>query len=193
MKTIYLNHSLSNRHISEILSHEDFSAPNSVLPEMKKALYPGAEIFASVNHWAETERFMQKNIISESIRQMEAADGFITDQVFEDHHHHLDLKFISELSKQIGNKHFIIGSTFSKVPAFLQSRLLDELVEYDVSGIMYDVRELDMDDHSALQPLARLKIHSKKRIVIIPHVRDEAQLKTLVNRVPFDVASVDQF
>lgn len=193
MKIIYRNHNLSKKHISEILSCEDFSAANTVLPEMKKALYSDGEIFASVNHRGETDRFLQKNIISETIRQMEAADGYVTDQVFEDDYHHLDSGFISELSKLIGKKHFIIGSTFSKVPAFLQSRLLDELVEYDVSGIMYDVRNIDMDDYSALQSLARLKIHSKKRIVIIPHVKDEEQLKALVDRVPFDIACVDEF
>ncbi len=59
-------------------------------------------------------------------------------------------------------------------PPFLQSRLLDELVSHDVSGVMYDVRDIDPDDFNALQPLAKLKIHAKKRIVIIPIVKDES-------------------
>lgn len=191
MKIIQRNHSLSEQFTSEILARQDFSTPNPVLPEMKKALYPESEIFASLNHWEEEDRFLLKNIIIESARKMEGADGFITDQVFSDHYHHLDLRFVSELSKIIGDRHFIVGPEFSKVPAFLQSRLLDELVDHDVSGIMYDVRETEMDDFSALQPLAKLKIHAKKRIVIIPVVKDESQMKQLTGSIPFDVVAIN--
>ncbi|WP_411841985.1 hypothetical protein [Salinicoccus sp. HZC-1] len=190
MKTIHRNHSLSEKFTSEILARKDFSAPNLVLPEMKKALYPESEIFASLNHWEETDRFLLKNLIIESVRKMETADGFITDQVFQDHHHHLDLRFISELSKVIGDRHFIVGPEFSKVPPFLQSRLLDELIYHDISGVMYDVRGIDMDDFNALQPLAKLKIHAKKRIVITPVVKDEAQMKRLIGSIPFEVVSI---
>lgn len=190
MKTIQGNHSLSEKFTSEILAKKDLSTPNSVLPGMKKALYPESEIFASLNHWEEKDRFLLQNIIIETARKMEGADGFITDQIFSDHYHHLDLRFVSELSKVIADRHFIVGPQFSKVPAFLQSRLLDELVDHDVSGIMYDVRNLNMDDFSALQPLAKLKIHAKKRIVIIPLVSDEAQMKQLTGNIPFEVVAV---
>ncbi|KKK35745.1 hypothetical protein WN59_02705 [Salinicoccus sediminis] len=192
MKTIQRNHNLSEGFTSEILAKEDFSTPNTVLPGMKKALHPGSEIFASLNHWDESNPFMLKNIIIESARLMADADGFVTDQVFSDRHHHLDLPFVRELSKVIGGRHFIVGPSFSKVPAFLQSRLLDELVDHDASGIMYDVRDIDMDDFSALQPLAKLKIHAKKRIVIIPLVKDESQLKELTGSIPFDTVAVDR-
>lgn len=190
VKTIQINHSLSEKFTSEILAKKDFSAPNAVLPEMKKALHPDAEIFVSLNHWEEKEPFLLKNIIMESTRKMEGADGFVTDQIFTDHYHHLDLRFVDELSKVIGERHFIVGPDFSKVPAFLQSRLLDELVDHDASGIMYDVRNIDMDDFNALQPLAKLKIHAKKRVVIIPVVKDEKQLKKLVGNIPFEVISI---
>jgi len=190
VKTIQINHNLSEGFTSEILAKEDFSTPNTVLPGMKKALHPSSEIFVSLNHWDESNPFMLKNIIIESVRMMGEADGFVTDQIFSDHHHHLDLPFVRELSKIIGGRHFIVGPSFSKVPAFLQSRLLDEIVEHDASGIMYDVRDIDMDDFSALQPLAKLKIHAKTRIVIIPLVRDESQLKELTGSIPFDTVAV---
>jgi len=192
VKTIQRNHNLSEGFTSEILAKEDFSSPNTVLPGMKKALHPGSEIFASLNHWDEPNRFMLKNIIIESARTMTDADGFVTDQIFSDHYHHLDLQFVIELSKVIGRRHFIAGPSFSKVPAFLQSRLLDELVDHDASGIMYDVRDTDMDDFDTLQPLAKLKIHAKKRIVIIPLVRDESQLRELTGSIPFDTVALDR-
>lgn len=173
-----------------MLARDDFSTPNTVLPEMKKALYPDSEIFVSLNHWEEKDQFLLQNIVIETVRKMDDADGFVTDHIFSDNYHHLDLGFVNELSKVIGGRHFIAGPKFSKVPAFLQSRLLDELVDHDVSGIMYDVRNINMDDFSALQPLAKLKIHAKKRIVIIPLVNDEAQMKQLTGSIPFDAVSI---
>ena len=175
---------------SEILAKPDFSTPNLVLPGMKKALYPGSEHFVSLNHWEETDPFLHHNIIVETVRMLEDADGFITDQIFEDRHHHINLQFVSELSNIIGSRHFIAGPSFSSVPPFLQSRLLDELVSQDVSGVMYDVRDIDPDDFNALQPLAKLKIHAKKRIALIPVVKDEAQKKALTRNIPFEVVCV---
>ncbi|WP_031544505.1 hypothetical protein [Salinicoccus luteus] len=190
MKTIHLNHELSKDYTSEILAKPDFSTPNLALPGMKKALYPGSEHFVSINHWEETDSFLQKNIIIETVRMLEDADGFIIDQIFEDRHHHINLQFVGELSNIIGSRHFIAGPSFSSVPPFLQSRLLDELVSQDVSGVMYDVRDIDPDDFNALQPLAKLKIHAKKRIVLIPLVKDEAQKKALMRNIPFEVVCV---
>src|SRR5699024_12780865 len=104
----------------------------------------------------------------------------------------LELPFVIELSIFIGKCHFFSGPSFSTVPAFLQSRLLDELVDRDASGIMYDVRDTDMDDFDTLQPLAKLKLHAKKRIVIIPIVRDESQLRELTGSIPFDTVALDR-
>ncbi len=190
MKTIHLNHELSKNYTSEILAKPDFSTPNLVLPGMKKALYPGSEHFVSLNHWEETDPFLHHNIIVETVRILEDADGFITDQIFEDRHHHINLQFVSELSNIIGSRHFIAGPSFSSVPPFLQSRLLDKLVSQDVSGVMYDVRDIDPDDFNALQPLAKLKIHAKKRIALIPVVKDEAQKKALTRNIPFEVVCI---
>ncbi|TVT29696.1 hypothetical protein FO441_05290 [Salinicoccus cyprini] len=190
MKTIHRSHALSHNHPSEILARKDFSTPNLALPAMKQALHPESEQFVAVNHWEEPDPFLLSNIIIETIRMLDGTDGFITDQIFEDGHHHINLPFVSELSKIIGNRHFIAGPSFSRVPVFLQSRLLDELVSHDVSGVMYDLRGQDPDDYRLLQPLAKLKIHAKKRIAIIPVVSDEQQKMALLASIPFDVVCI---
>lgn len=190
MKTIIRSHVLSDNHPSEILAQKDFSTPNLALPAMKKALYPEAEQFIAVNHWEETDPFLLGNIIIETIRMLDDADGFIIDQIFEDGHHHINLRFVSELSKLVGTRHFIVGPSFSKVPAFLQSRLLDELITHDVSAVMYDLRGQDLDDYEMLQPLAKLKIHAKKRIAIIPVVSTEQQKTALLGSIPFDIVCI---
>ncbi|GAB3060936.1 hypothetical protein ACFOU0_06730 [Salinicoccus sesuvii] len=190
MKTIIRSHVLSENHTSEILARQDFSAPNLALPAMKKMLHPNSELFVALNHWEETDPFLLGNIIIETMRMLEGVDGFITDQIFEDGYHHINLRFVSELSKLVGMRHLIVGPSFSKVPAFLQSRLLDELISHDVSGVMYDLREHDLNDYKQLQPLAKLKIHAKKRITIIPVVSTEEQKTALIGSIPFDVVCI---
>lgn len=190
MKTIRRSHALSENHPSEIIARGDFSMPNLALPPMKKALHPEAEHFVSLNHPEEHDPFLLQNLIIESIRMIEGADGFVTDQIFTNGHHHINHRFLDEISIQTGERHLIIGPSFSRVPPFLQSRILDELVDADVSGVMYDVRDIDSGDFAALQPLAKLKIHAKKRITIIPVVKDEHQRNALVDTIPFDVVCI---
>src|SRR5690625_3978483 len=132
MKTIFHSHNLNTDHQSVVMSQHNLNAPNPVLPDMLKALRPDTEIFTSVNHLEENDPFMHKNIVFETIRHFKSADGYITDQVFTDNHHHLDSMFVNELSKLIGDRHFIIGPSFAKIPYFRQSHILDELIEYDV-------------------------------------------------------------
>ncbi|MFC3418377.1 hypothetical protein ACFOLA_02495 [Salinicoccus hispanicus] len=190
MKTIIRSHALSDKHPSEILAHKDFSTPNLALPAMKKILNPEGEQFVAVNHWEETDPFLLSNIIIETIRMLDDADGFITDQIFEDGYHHINLQLVSELSKIVGARHLIAGPSFSRVPPFLQSRLLDELIDHDVSGAMYDLRGQDIGDYKMLQPLAKLKIHAKKRIAVIPVVSDEQQKNALLGSIPFDIVCI---
>lgn len=170
-----------------ILSQKNFNAPNPVLLKMIKALHPDFESYVTVNHFEENNLFMQKNINIETIRHFKEAEGFIIDQVFTDNFHSLDQFFLHELSQVIGDRHFIIGPSFNKVPSFLQSRLLDEAVEFDVSAVMFDMRETDMSDFKSLQPLAKLKTHAKKRIEIIPVVKSPEQKDELLRNIPFDM------
>lgn len=190
MKTFEHSHNLSSEGDSVILSQRNFNAPNAVLPGMLRALEPEKEIYVSINHREEDDDFLRKNIIIESIRYFHDVDGYVSDHVFTDQFHHLDAMFVHELSKIIGDKHFIIGPAFSNVPSFLQSRLMDELIEYDVSGVMFDMREADMDDFGELQPLAKLKIHAKNRIQIIPVVGSKQQKDELLNNIPFDIVYI---
>ncbi|SOC39209.1 hypothetical protein [Salinicoccus kekensis] len=190
MKTIFHSHDLNTDHQSVVMSQHNLNAPNPVLPDMLKALKPDMEIFASVNHQEEDDPFMHKNIVFETIKHFTSADGYITDQVFTDRHHHLDSMFVSELSKLIGDKHFIIGPDFAKIPYFRQSHILDELIEYDVSGVMYDLRGTDFKNYNELQPLAKLKIHAKKRIQIIPVVESPERQEELLKSIPFEIVYI---
>lgn len=190
MKTIVHSHDLNTDHQSVVMSQQNFNAPNAVITDMMKSLNPQMEIFASVNHMEENDVFMHKNIVFETIRHFKAVDGYITDQVFTDAYHHLDSMFVNELSKLIGEKHFLIGPAFSKVPYFRQSHLLDELIEYDVSGVMFDLRGIDFKNYNELQPLAKLKIHAKKRIQIIPVVESRERQEELIKSIPFDIVYI---
>lgn len=187
MKTLFHSHNLNTGHPSVVMAQQNFNAPNPVLPDMLRALNPGVEIFTSVDHLEEKDIFMHKNIIYETVKHFDNVDGYITDQIFTDDHHHIDSMFINELSKLIGDKHFIIGPSFSKIPYFRQSQILDELIEYDVSGVMFDIRNIDLKNYSELQPLAKLKIHAKKRIEIIPVVSSEEKRDELIKSIPFDM------
>lgn len=190
MKQITLSHSLSlsNEHI--LFSQKTFNAPNSVLLNMQKSLTPQAEIYMSINNHDETDAFMLENTMIETIRSNEA-DGFIVDQIFTRDYHDVNEALLDTLSNEIRNRHFIVGPTFTKVPYFLHSRLAEVFIEHDVSGIMYDLRDVDLKDFKALQPLAKLKMHVKKRISIIPLIKAD-QLEGLKKSIPFDVCVIDE-
>ena len=190
MKTLFHSHSLNTEHPSVVMSQHNFNAPNPALPDMLRALNPDVEIFTSVDHLEENDVFMHKNIIFETIKHFKNVDGYITDQIFTDNHHHIDSMFVNELSKLIGDRHFIIGPSFSKIPYFRQSQILDELIEYDVSGVMFDIRHIDFNNYNELQPLAKLKFHAKKRIEIIPVVSSEEKRDELTKSIPFDMVYI---
>lgn len=190
MKTLFHSHNLNTAHASVVLAQHNFNAPNPVLPGMLSALNPDIEIFTSVDHLEEEDIFMHKNIIFETVKYFKNVDGYITDQIFTDEYHHIDSMFVNELSKLIGDKHFIIGPSFSKIPYFRQSQILDELIEYDVSGVMFDIRDINFNNYSELQPLAKLKIHAKKRIEIIPVVSSEEKRDELTRSIPFDMVYI---
>lgn len=190
MKTLFHSHDLNTQHSSVVMAQQNFNAPSPVITDMLRALNPDVEIFTSIDHLEEDDVFMHKNIIFETIKHFKNVDGYITDRIFTDNHHHIDSMFVNEMSKLIGDKHFIIGPSFSKIPYFRQSQILDELIEYDVSGVMFDIRDIDFKNYNDLQPLAKIKIHAKKRIEIIPVVSSEEKRDELIKSIPFDMVYI---
>lgn len=191
MKHIYLTHALNMESDAVLFSYPDFNTPNLILPKMQRELTPDSEIYITINNFYETNDFMIENTLIETIRQESAADGFIIDQIFTRDFHDVNTVLLETLSSEIRNKHFIIGPSFTKVPYFLHSRLAEIFIDHDVSGVMYDLRDIDIRNFSQLQPLAKLKMHVKKRLSIIPLIRPE-QLKDLKKSIPFEVAVIDQ-
>lgn len=191
MKHIYLTHALNMESDAVLFSYPDFNTPNLILPKMQRELTPDSEIYITINNFYETNDFMIENTLIETIRGEHAADGFIVDQIFTRDFHDVNTVLLETLSNEIRNKHFIIGPSFTKVPYFLHSRLAEIFIDHDVSGVMYDLRDIDIRNFSQLQPLAKLKMHVKKRLSIIPLIRPE-QLKDLKKSIPFEVAVIDQ-
>lgn len=191
MKHIYLTHELNMESDAVLFSYPDFNTPNLILPKMQRELTPDSEIYITINNFYETNDFMIENTLIETIRQESAADGFIIDQIFTRDFHDVNTVLLETLSSEIRNKHFIIGPSFTKVPYFLHSRLAEIFIDHDVSGVMYDLRDIDIRNFSQLQPLAKLKMHVKKRLSIIPLIRPE-QLKDLKKSIPFEVAVIEQ-
>ena len=191
MKQIYLTHELTIEAQPVLFSYPDFNTPNLILPKMQRELTPDSEIFITVNNFYESNRFMVENTLIETIRSHQDADGYIIDQVFTRDYHDVDTVLLETLSNEIKNKHFIIGHAFTQVPHFLHSRLAEIFIEKDVSGVMYDLRDIDIKDFKALQPLAKLKMHVKKRLSIIPLIRPE-QLEDLKKSIPFDVTVIEK-
>ena len=189
MKHIYLSHALDTKAQNKLFTTGNFNAPNNVLIPMQKALTPDVEIFISINNFYERDAFMLENTLIETIRQSEA-DGFIVDQIFTRDFHDVDTVLLESLSNEIKDKHFIVGPSFTRVPYFLHSRLAEIFIDHDVSGIMYDLRGIDINDFQELQAIAKLKMHVKKRIDIIPLVH-ESQIEELKKSIPFDVYVVD--
>ena len=191
MKHIYLTHALNMESEAVLFSYPDFNTPNLTLPMMQRELTPDNEIYITLNNFYETNEFMIENTLIETIRQNNSADGFIIDQIFTRDFHDVNTVLLETLSNEIRNKHFIVGPSFTKVPYFLHSRLAEIFIEHDVSGVMYDLRDIDIRNFSQLQPLAKLKMHVKKRLSIIPLIRPE-QLKDLKKSIPFDVVVIDK-
>lgn len=191
MKHIYLTHALNMESDAVLFSYPDFNTPNLTLPKMQRALTPDSEIYITINNFYETNDFMIENILIETIRGEHAADGFIVDQIFTRDFHDVNTVLLETLSNEIRNKHFIVGPSFTKVPYFLHSRLAEIFIDHDVSGVMYDLRDIDIKNFSQLQPLAKLKMHVKKRLSIIPLIRPD-QLKDLKKSIPFEVVVIDQ-
>src|SRR5690625_1223813 len=191
MKHIYLLHSLSTEKEAVLFSYPDFSTPNIILPQMQRTLTPDKEIYITINNFHETNDFMIENTLIETIRTNNDADGFIVDQIFTRDFHDINTVLLENLSNEIRNKHFIIGPDFTKVPYFLHSRLAEIFIAHDVSGVMYDLRDIDIRNFGQLQPLAKLKMHVKKRLSIIPLIRPE-QLTDLKKSIPFDLVIIDK-
>ncbi|MGO1923066.1 MAG: hypothetical protein ACTH14_04465 [Jeotgalicoccus sp.] len=191
MKHIYLTHALNMESEAVLFSYPDFNTPNLTLPVMQRELTPDNEIYITLNNFYETNEFMIENTLIETIRQNNSADGFIIDQIFTRDFHDVNTTLLETLSNEIRNKHLIVGPSFTKVPYFLHSRLAELFIENDVSGVMYDLRDIDIRNFSQLQPLAKLKMHVKKRLSIIPLIRPE-QLKDLKKSIPFEVAVIDK-
>lgn len=191
MKQIYLSHSLSTQNEAVLFSYPDFNTPNLILPQMQRALTPENEIYITINNFHETDDFMIQNTLIETIRTNSDADGFIVDQIFTRDFHDVNTVLLETLSTEIQNKHFIIGPSFTKVPYFLHSRLAEIFITHDVSGVMYDLREIDIRNFGQLQPLAKLKMHVKKRLSIIPLIRPE-QLADLKKSIPFDLVVIEK-
>lgn len=191
MKHIYLTHALNMEAEAVLFSYPDFNTPNLTLPTMQRELTPKNEIYITLNNFYETNEFMIENTLIETIRQNNSADGFIVDQIFTRDFHDVNTVLLETLSNEIRNKHFIVGPSFTKVPYFLHSRLAEIFIEHDVSGVMYDLRDIDIRNFSQLQPLAKLKMHVKKRLSIIPLIRPE-QLKDLKKSIPFDLVVIDK-
>ena len=191
MKHIYLTHALNMESEAVLFSYPDFNTPNLTLPMMQRELTPDNEIYITLNNFYETNEFMIENTLIETIRQNNSADGFIIDQIFTRDFHDVNTVLLETLSNEIRNKHFIVGPSFTKVPYFLHSRLAEIFIEHDVSGVMYDLRDIDIRNFSQLQPLAKLKMHVKKRLSIIPLIRPD-QLNDLKKSIPFEVVVIDQ-
>lgn len=191
MKHINLLHQLGTEEDAVLFSYPDFNTPNLILPQMQRALTPEKEIYITINNFHETNDFMIENTLVETIRSNNNADGFIVDQVFTRDFHDVSTVLLEKLSNEIGNKHFIIGPDFTKVPYFLHSRLSEIFIAHDVSAVMYDLRNIDIRNFGQLQPLAKLKMHVKKRLSIIPLIYPE-QLTDLKKSIPFDLVVIDK-
>lgn len=189
MKRIYLSHNLDVNSNNKLFTTGNFNAPNSVLIPMQKSLSPDAELFMSINNFYEKDPFMLENTMIETIRQNDA-NGYIVDQIFTRDYHDVDTIRLESLSNEIKDKHFIVGPSFTNVPYFLHSKVAETFIEHNVSGIMYDLRGIDMNSFEELQAIAKLKMHVRKRISIVPLVH-ENQIEDLKKSIPFEVCVVE--
>ena len=147
-------------------------------------------MYISINASEETDTFMKNNIHYEIIKQNGDVDGFLTNQFLKDDSVYLDKIYLREISKLAGEKHLIIGPEFSKIPSFLHTKTVEELIEENISGIMYDTRDLDFKDFKALQPLAKLRSFARNRIEIIPVVSSIEKRDELLKLIPFNATAI---
>lgn len=192
MKYIYLSHTLSKSFPSEIFMDKDFDLANLLLIQSKKEMHPSNERFIAIDYVREPHDFLNEQLMIEAVDKVhDYADGIVVDAVFTGEHHGLKQGFLKNLSLAVGtNRHLIIGPSFRKVPSFLQSKLVEELIRFDVSGVMYDLRDVDLNDFRTLQPLAKLLMHVKKRTLIIPLVESQNDAIELGKILPLDVIAV---
>lgn len=192
MKYIYISHTLSRTVPSQIFCENDLEIANLVLIQAKKEMHPEVELFASINYTREPQQFLNKQLMLSATRKiLEYTNGVVVDEVFINEYHGLDDNFLRALSISVGVKHLIIGPKFSRVPTFLQSKLVEELIRFDVSGVMYDLRDKDLDNYAILQPLAKLFMHVKKRTSIIPYVKTTEDAEKLGKLLPIKVIAVE--
>ncbi|CAD2075106.1 hypothetical protein [Phocicoccus pinnipedialis] len=190
MKTFYRTNQISIQHDVALFASEQLDAVSITLLEMYKKLHPESEVFMSINVSEETDTFMKNNIHYELIKASPNVEGFLTNQFLSDESVYLDKNYLSEISKLIGSKHLIVGPAFTTIPSFLHSKTVEELIEVNVSGLMYDTRDLDFSDFKALQPLAKLRSFARNRIEIIPVVSSIEKRDELVKLIPFKVVAI---
>ena len=190
MKTFYRTNQISTEYDVALFATENLDSGSSTVIEMYRRLYPEAEVYLSINTSEETDTFMKNNIHCELIKQNGDVDGFLTNQFLKGDSVYLDKIYLKEISKLAGDKHLIIGPEFSKIPSFLHTKTVEELIEENISGIMYDTRDLDFNDFKALQPLAKLRSFARNRIEIIPVVSSIEKRDELLKLIPFNATAI---
>ncbi|CAD2077982.1 hypothetical protein GCM10007358_01240 [Phocicoccus schoeneichii] len=190
MKTFYRTNQISTPYEVALFAAQNLDSVSRTVIDMYRRLYPEAEVYISINTSEETDTFMKNNIHYEIIKQNGDVDGFLTNQFLKDDSVYLDKIYLREISKLAGDKHLIIGPAFSKIPSFLHSKTVEELIEENISGIMYDTRDLDFHDFKALQPLAKLRSFARNRIEIIPVVSTIEKRDELLKLIPFNATAI---
>lgn len=190
MKTFYRTNQISTPYEVALFAAQNLDSVSRTVIDMYRRLYPEAEVYISINTSEETDTFMKNNIHYEIIKQNGDVDGFLTNQFLKDDSVYLDKIYLREISKLAGDKHLIIGPAFSKIPSFLHSKTVEELIEENISGIMYDTRDLDFHDFKALQPLAKLRSFARNRIEIIPVVSSIEKRDELLKLIPFNATAI---
>ena len=192
MKLIHLSNTMTHHYDNEIFMNDNFDLPNLLLIEAKAKIH-SASRYIAINYEKEPESFLNEQLMIEAVRAVnEHSAGVVVDAVFTDNFHAINHNFIGEISKVLDHaRHLIIGPRFSLVPSFLQSKIVDELIQYDISAVMYDLRGVDMDDNLRLQPLAKLLMHVKKRTEIIPLVANESDAEILGKVFPLKMIAID--
>lgn len=190
MKTFYRTSKISTPYEVALFATQNLDSVSSTVIDMYRRLYAEAEVYVSINASEETDAFMKNNIHYELIKQNSDVDGFLTNQFLKDDSVYLDRIYLREISKLAKDKHLIIGPEFSKIPSFLHTKTVEELIEENISGIMYDTRDLDFNDFKALQPLAKLRSFARNRIEIIPVVSSIEKRDELLKLIPFNATAI---
>lgn len=191
MKHIHLTDTITHHYETEIFMNQNFELPNTLLVEAKHSIHPGTR-YVALNYEKEPEQFLNEQLMIEAARAVsDYSAGIVVDALFTNNFHAINHNFVGQLSKLLGtDKHLIIGPRFSLVPTYLQSKIIDEFIQYDVSGVMFDLRGVSLDDNSRLQPLAKLLLHVKKRTEIIPLVDTVSDANALGKVFPVNMIAV---